>query len=179
MRQIGERIPTGRILVRRSGPALWGVMQTVVDDLDRRGADVVVDVVGADAWGTSRAASLSDVDEVWVVTEDGLQGVLLEAAPGALVIARTGSLPMDAERELAALQLRLARHLDERGRSDLVPWLDRRDLVELLPEQVPTVDRVETDRIAALLDQLVASAPCRVVVVAFAPDDLPSPLADG
>jgi hypothetical protein len=177
--QLADRRPAGTVLVRNVAPALRGVAPTLVDVLDREGVDARVDPPGARAWGTSRTARVDEVDRVWIVTEDGMRGSQLRAVPGAHVIARTSPLPAAEERELSRLQREVALQLADAGRSDLVPWLDYRDFVPLVPKEVPSVDAAKVDRIAQLVRKAVAIGGCRCTVVAFRPDELPGALTDG
>lgn len=177
--QVRDRRPPGTVLVRNVGTGLRGVAPMIVDRLDRAGVDVRVDPGGAQAWGTDRTAKLRDVDRVWIVTEDGTLGSLLRAAPGGTVVARTSPLPAARERELSRLQRSLAQDLEAAGRPDLVPWLNYQGLIELIPEQVPSIDRARVDRVAALVRTAAPAGGFRCTVITFRPDALPGALAGG
>ena len=176
--QLRDQHPSGRVLVRSVAPALWGVTQAVIDDLDRRGVNVVVDENLELLWGSSRVASVSQADEVWIITEDGMRGALLEVSPGAQVLASTSPLAPAEDEELSKLQRELSQQLDALGRPDLISWLDHKDFLSLLPEMVHSIDRNQLDRITVLLSRASESRSCRSSVVRFSPDNLPVALAE-
>ena len=176
--QLRDQHPSGRVLVRSVAPALWGVTQAVIDDLDRRGVDVVVDEKLELLWGSSRVASVTQVDEVWIITEDGMRGALLEVSPGAQVLASTSPLAPAEDQELSKLQREVSQQLDNLGRPDLISWLDYSDFLPLLPEMIKAIDRNQLDRISFLLSLASESQSCRSSVVKFSPDDLPAALAE-
>jgi hypothetical protein len=168
----------GTVLVRNVAPALRGVAPTLIDELDRDGVAVRVDPRSGPAWDESRVALPSEVDHVWIVTEDGTRGSLLRASPGARVLAHTSPLPAAQERELSRLQRDLALQLFDVGRGDLVQFLEYPDFVPLLKIQAPELDAAAVDRVARLVQRSAAIGGCRCTVIAFAPDRLP-PLTDG
>jgi hypothetical protein len=176
--QIDTKHVTGTVLVRNVAPALRGVAPTLVDELDRNGVAVRVDPRAGPAWDESRVALPSEVDHVWIVTEDGTRGSLLRGSPGAKVLARTSPLPPARERELSRLQRALALELFDLGRADLVQFLEYPDFVPLLKTEAPELDPVAVDRVATLVRRSGDIGGCRCTVFEFAPDRLP-PLTDG
>jgi len=176
--QIDTKDVQGTVLVRNVAPALRGVAPTLIDELDRAGVAVRVDPRSGPAWDQSRVALPSEVDHVWIVTEDGTRGSLLRASPGARVLARTSPLPAAQERELSRLQRDLALQLFDLGRADLVQYLEYPDFVPLLMTEAPELDPAAVDRVATLVKRSAAIGGCRCTVLEFAPDRLP-PLTDG
>jgi len=176
--QIDTKDVRGSVLVRNVAPALRGVAPTLIDELDRNGVAVRVDAPAGAAWDESRVATPSEVDHVWIVTEDGTRGSLLRGSPGARVLAHTSPLPAAQERELSRLQRALALQLFDLGRADLVQYLEYPDFVPLLATEAPELDPAAVDRVATLVKRSAAIGGCRCTVIEFAPDRLP-PLTDG
>jgi hypothetical protein len=175
--QLDTRGITDTILVRNVAPALRGVAPSIIDELDRHGTPVKVDPRGRLVWGSSRVARPATVDRVWIVTEDGVRGALLSAAPGARVLAHTSPLRPAEDRELSRLQRQAALELMDAGRSDLVQWLEYSNFVPLLHDEVPELDPATIDRIATLVQKAARTRRCRCTVVEFAPDELPGVIA--
>ena len=114
------------------------------------------------------------------LTADTLRVPFAEVTAGAWLGGERYAVisPAD-ERELSRLQREVATDLYAAGRPDLVPWLDWKGFVALVPDEVPSVDAAKVARIDELVDVSFASGLCRCTVVAFAPDRLPGPLTEG
>lgn len=159
-----EGLPSGPVLVRGSG--LGGLMEGVLDELDRRGVQVRVDEEWAYKWGHGRVATPAEVDSVWYVVQDGHLVSDLTARPGAEVLARLSPLAEADEVELVELQRGLAPELRDAGRPELVGYLDS-SLFPFIADDVEGLDQGDVDRLAALNQEVEQTGRCRCAVVTF------------
>jgi hypothetical protein len=167
----GSSLPEGgRVRVSAAGIGFLGVERTVVNELDRDGADVRVEENLGFQFGYSRAEAGEDVDEVWYVTEGGEYLSVLAAEPGARVIWESSPLSASEEEELRAGQRELWDALQRADRVDLFAQLQS-PVVAFALDDVPGVDRGTLNRVADLNQQVLDAAPCRCAIVAFAPED--------
>ena len=159
-------LPTEPVLIRGSG--LSGLMEGVLDELDRHGVPVRVDETWAYKWGDRRAVPADEVSEVWYVVQDGHLTSDLTGRPGGEVIFRTTPLPPAEEEELVRLQRRLDEQLREAGRPELVGYLSS-SLIPFLVEGVEGLDKADLDRVGELNSKVeqVQDQACRCSVVAF------------
>lgn len=165
-----------RVMVRAAGVGFLGIERTIVNELDRDGADVSVDEDLGLIFGYSRTASPDDVDEVWYVAEGGEYLSVLSGAPGAHVLWESSPLPDADEEELRAGQRELWGALQRAGREDLFGVLQSRLVANALAD-VPGIDRAVVDRVAELNGRVLDAVPCRCGIVAFDPEDAPAATA--
>jgi len=164
-------LPDGRrVLVAAAGIGYLGVERAVINELDREGADVVVDEAFDFQFGYSRTASRDDVDEVWYVLEGGEYLSVLSGEPGARVLWENSPLSAAEEEDLRAGQRELWRALQRAGREDLFAQLQA-PLIAFALADVPDIDRETLERVAELNQRTLDAAPCRCAIVAFDPED--------
>jgi len=157
-------LPTKPVLFR--GVGLGGLVEGIMDELDRRGVPVRVEKGLGFKWGESRTATSAQVASVWYVLEWGYLVSDLTGRRSARVLARVTPLPRNEERELVDLQRRLSTQLRDAGRPDLVGYLDE-PLFAFLVDHVRGIDRQAVDRVSALDDKVRRSNVCRCAVVSF------------
>ncbi len=172
-----------RVLVRSAGVGFLGIERTIVNELDRDGANVAVDKDLGFQFGYSRTASPDDVDEVWYVTEGGEYLSVLSAAPGARVVWVSSPLPATEERDLRAGQREMWGALRRAGLEELSGQLQSPYAAFAL-DDVPGIDSETLARVADLNQRVSDAARCRCAIVAFHPDDARAataglPLVDG
>jgi hypothetical protein len=142
--------PPSRVLLRMADPGLGiGLFDTVLDELDRRPADVRVDRSLGYIVGPWRTAPPDSSDELWYVSENGALTALLAALPAARVVARSSPLDATDEARLGQLELGLAAQLRAAGQPQLVPALDG-PLADLVLGGVPGIDQLALAQVAAL-----------------------------
>ena len=159
-------LPRGPVLVRGSG--LGGIMEAVLDELDRRGVPMRVDEEWTYKWGAGRGATPAEVDALWYIVQDGHLVSDLTGRPGADVLVRSSPLAEDDEAELVRLQRGLAPQLRAAGRPELVGYLDA-SLFPFLVEDVEGLDKTDVDRLAVLNEEVEQAGRCRCAAVAFPP----------
>ncbi|MBN2623992.1 MAG: hypothetical protein JXA83_11510 [Acidimicrobiales bacterium] len=159
-----------RVLVRAAGVGFLGIERTIVNELERDGADVVVDDDLGYLFGYSRTATPDDVDEVWYVLEGGEYLSVLSAAPGARVLWVSSPLSTAEEQDLQARQRELWSFLQRAGREELFNQLES-PVVGIALADLPGIDRAVLDRVADLNTRVRDAAPCRCAIVAFDPED--------
>lgn len=169
-------LPDGRrVLVRAAGVGYLGVQRTVVNELDRAGANVFVDEWFDFVFGEARTAHTGEVDEVWYVTEGGEYLSVLAAVPEARVVWESSPLSAAEEEELRAGQRELWGVLQAAGRPDLFGVLQS-PVVTLALESVPEIagdlDLDLVERVGHLNTLVDEEALCRCAIVAFAPGDV-------
>ena len=157
-------LPTERVLIRGSG--IGGLMEGVLDELDRRGVPVRVDGRDTYKWGRGRGATPDEVGSVWYVVQHGRHTSDLSGRPGADVLFRTTPLAEADEAELVRLQRRLIPQLWAADRRDTVGYLDDA-LFPFVVAEVEGLDRAAVDRIGELNLEVERSGRCRCAVVAF------------
>ena len=161
-------LPDEPVLIRGSG--LGGLMEGVLDELDRKGVPVRVDEAWTYKWGDRRGVTPDEVSQVWYVVQDGHLTSDLTGRRGGEIVYRTSPLPPAEEEELVRLQRRFDAQLREAGRPELVGYLSS-SLFPFLVEGVEGLDRGGLERLGQL-NQQVEQAPapaCRCSIVAFPP----------
>jgi hypothetical protein len=166
-------LPSGRVLVRAPDTGYLGIESAVVNELDRRGVDVVVDPSRGFRMGESRTATPGEADEVLYVVEGGQYLSILAGRPDAHVLWSTDALSPAKEAELRRLQQRLYDELVAAGRTDLVSALGS-NLVAYALADVPSVDQQAAARVDELNAEAAQAAPCRCGIIAFPADAAPS-----
>jgi hypothetical protein len=171
------------VLVRSAGVGFLGIERTIVNELDRDGADVFIDENLGFQFGYSRTATPRDVDEVWYVTEGGEYLSVLSAAPGARVLWETSPLSAGEEQELRSGQRELWRALRRADREELFTRLQS-PVVAFALGDLPGIDDDLLDRVADLNQRVADTARCRCAIVTFDPEDARAagedlPLVDG
>jgi hypothetical protein len=164
--------PHNRVLTRFAGSALGGVHAGIVDELDRRGHPVFVDVGAPYTFGRARAITADQSDEIWYVIEDGHALSLLTQRPGATVLVRTTPLDAADEDEIVDLQRRVARQLTVSGYEGRIEVLSSTRVAEALAD-VPGLDPVDLQRLDELNRLVAERGVCRCAVVSFAPSAAP------
>lgn len=159
-----------RVLVRAAGVGFLGIERTIVNELDRDGANVFIDEDLGFLFGYSRTATPEDVDEVWYVLEGGEYLSVLSNAPGARVLWDSSPLSGAEEQDLRAGQRDLWSALQRAGREELFTRLQS-PVVAIALGDVPDIDRDLLDRVAGLNARVLDAAPCRCAIVAFDPED--------
>ena len=172
--QAGAHIPrNAHILVRGVGTTTGGLAQGLVDDLDRRGAQVRVDPEAGFQYGDGRVAEPRSVDQVWYISQEG-SNRNLSALPGGELIAAVTPLTHAEERDLQRLQADMRLKLDSVGRGDLAPYLDSIFFGLVVRKERADVDLAGADRIASLNVKVADSGTCRCIVVAFPATEAPN-----
>ena len=166
-----------RVMVRAAGVGFVGIERTIVNELDRDGADVSIDDDLGLIFGYSRTAGLGDVDEVWYVAEGGEYLSVLSGAPGARVVWDSSPLSEAEEEELRAGHRDLWAALRRAGREDQFGALQS-PLVAAALAGVPGVDPAVLDRVAQLNGRVLEEVPCRCAIVAFDPEAAPAATTD-
>jgi len=166
--------PTHPTIVRFAGSTIQGLEGAVIDDLDRGGAPVRVDVGGGFQWGYGRELTVADASEVWYVVEQGPYASLLRDRPAARTVAATTPLPAEDEQELVGLERQLAASLVAAGRPELVSSLSS-ELFAYASADVPGIDPRSAARISQLNERVRESGRCRCAVIAFPPAAAPPP----
>jgi hypothetical protein len=165
--QLADRAPrSDRFLVRGIGEQRLGLVQTVVDALDRRGAPVRVDPHLDYEFGPQRILRAADAATIWLVAEKGWLGSRMRTLPGARIVYSSTGLSKAEERELERGQLTLLRQLKAAKKGTLANSLDN-PLIALLVAKIHRVDQNLARRVATLDERSQRTALCRCVVVAF------------
>jgi hypothetical protein len=167
-----EHEPRGSVLVRAPDVPFLGLQRTVVNELDRSGANVRVDTDLGFQFGYTRTATPSEVGEVWYVVENGQYLSVISGLPGARVLWETAALSPRREQEMRVLQRRLWTQLQRVGRADLFGNLNS-PLLGFTLANVRGVDHALVDRVAVLDAAARRVAPCRCGIVAFSTADAP------
>jgi len=157
-------LPVEPVLVRGSG--LGGLVEGVMDELDRRGVAVRVDKGLGFKWGEGRTATSAQVASVWYVLERGYLVSDLTGRRRARVLAHVTPLSPNEERELVDLQRRLSTQLRDAGHPEFVRYLDE-PLFAFTVAHVRAIDRQAVDRVSMLDDKVRRSGVCRCAVVSF------------
>jgi hypothetical protein len=159
-----------RVLVRAAGVGFLGIERTIVNELDRDGANVFIDEQLGFLFGYSRTATPDDVDEVWYVMEGGQYLSVLSTALGARELWESSPLSAAEEQDLRAGQRDLWSALQRAGREELFTRLQS-PVVGFALDDVPGIDRDLLDRVAELNERVLDAARCRCAIVAFDPED--------
>ncbi|HZJ26368.1 MAG TPA: hypothetical protein VFF40_05040, partial [Acidimicrobiia bacterium] len=162
----------GSVLVRAPDTSFLGLHRAVVNEFDRAGVDVRVDPDLGFQFGESRAATVDQVDEVLYVVEGGWYVSVLSGEPGADVLWQAPALAPDDEQELRELQRQVWGELVAAGRPELFTALGS-PLAGAALADVPGLDSVAIERIAALNQVVQGTTGCRCAVIAFKADDAP------
>jgi hypothetical protein len=160
-----EGFPRDPTLVRFADNGYRGVGIGVFDELDRRGVPVRVDTKEGYRLGSFRTITPDRARAVWYVVE-AQQSDTMATRSGARVLARSTPLNAGDDRELVRLQSQLRIQLEEAGRADLIPALDS-ELVPLLVDAVPGIDKTAALRVAHFNQKVSRSGRCRCAIVAF------------
>jgi hypothetical protein len=165
--------PTSPMLLRVAGTPLGGLHAALVDQLARGGRPVGVDPGLGPAFGWSRVASPDHVATEWLVSEDTVTTLTIEALPGARVVAATHPLPPRDEARLRSLVTMLSARLVAAGRADAVPELAS----PLAPFALATVPGLSRNSLYELarLDVAISQRTCLCAVVAVPPGEGPGP----
>ena len=152
------------IFVRAVGGTLRSLFGGVVDELDRRGARVLVNDQLGRIYGDQRRVGDKRVDATWYVTEQGSMVPALMKQPGARLLAATSPLTRSEDLELARLQARLRQQLVAVGQTRSVAILDQPWLAKLL-RNVAGIDHRIAERISALDAKISLHNDCRCAIV--------------
>ncbi len=158
------------IRVRTVGGVMLGLQRSLVNGLDRAGADVRTGP-GSEFQFGDRRTSLTGVREVWYAVEGGPWVEALAGMPGASVLASNTPLSGSEEVRLRELHRRLGSQLAALGRTGEIGKLDS-ELVSVVFAGTAGLDPAALDELAGLNRRLVG-APCRCAVVAFDVEDDP------
>jgi hypothetical protein len=158
-----DRLP--RTVRLRSTPPPWSsFFDGMVNELDRRGVDVKVEPRLGHVLGEERTVAPSARVPTWFVTETGSEIPGLLARPGARLIVATTPLPAALERELTALQRRIAASLVQAGRSPRHLGLSASVAAPQLAG-LPGVSADDLRRLVGLNAMVEASRRCRCAIV--------------
>jgi hypothetical protein len=161
LHRTGRLDPPRQVLVATHGSR--GLLDAVVNELDRDGFDVRVVPQLGEGFGTQRELAPSRAAETWHVSE---HRNLLEPAlrlPGAKLIASTTPLARAEDAELTRKQAELVAELRRRRRGDLVDLVDS-PVIAYVVEGLG-IDPALVSRVASLNDR-VFRAGCRCAIVA-------------
>ena len=161
------------VIVRWVGSPESGLQAGVIDALDRRGAQVGVDVGGGFQWGDHREIRSEDASEIWIATEQGFVTAAVERLPGARVIAKVSPLTPDEDAELSALQNEARKELQAVGRPDVIGKLDS-PLAVFDLDALQVLDEAQRRRFTNLSEKVVESGIYRAAIIAFPPSMAPS-----
>lgn len=160
----------GPIRVRAVGETMLGLQRSMVNGLDREGAEVRTGPGSAFQFG-QRRTSLRGVEEVWYAVEGGPWVEALAEAPGATVLASNSPLAPEDEARLRELQGRIGAVLEASGRGALIGDLASPFAAVSIPAG-GGIRRGDLDELASLNARLVGE-PCRCAIVAFDVDEDP------
>ena len=165
IRARGRDRAASTVLVRPAGTSLHGLFDGVVNELDRAGANVLVDSAMGWIFGSQRVGTPNEADAIWYVTEQGSAAIALRALPGARVLFTTSPLPPARDAELDRLQTRLRDQLVRAGRPGLTKQLDE-NLIAVVTAGIPGVDPALARQVAVLNSETNAGGRCRCAIVA-------------
>jgi hypothetical protein len=173
--QIRHRgLPHRAFLVRAVGDPASGFDQGLVDALDEAGVPVRVDRELGYQFGSERGAAVSDVDEVWLVTEGGVSRERMLALPGARLVASVSPLSPSDERELSRLQRGALATMAVSGHDGNAALLDN-ELFAVVDSRDPhsVVAPADAARISELAGKAARAQGCRCAVVAVPASEAP------
>ncbi len=165
--------PTSPTLLRVAGTPLGGLHAALVDQLARAGRPLGVDPGLGPAFGWSRVKAPTQVATEWLVSEDTITTLTIEALPGAEVVAATHPLPPRDEARLRTLVTMLSDQLVAAGRADAVPELAS-PLAPFALAAVPGLSQTSLYELARL-DVVISRRTCLCAVVAVPPGEGPGP----
>lgn len=153
------------VLVRPvGGIGIAGLVNGVINEFDRAGADVLVDARYGRFFGTHRVGRAAGADTVWYVSGSGSDRAAMLRIPGGRVVASTSPLSRGDEAELRQIQAVLGRRLVRAGLDRLTDQLDSPLLVYAL-RKVPEVDPRLAARASLLNERVARSGRCRCTIV--------------
>lgn len=160
--------PDGPVILRPWGTTLGGVAAALVDQLTREGKRVFVDPSLGYEFGYARTATIRQVPNVLMVTENSALFNLGSRFPDARVLAVTQPLPPAAAARLARLQRRVWALLIAHGDGRYVEDLDS-PFVSLELGGLPGLSTADLSQLARLNSTVMAHG-CLCAVLEFPAD---------
>lgn len=168
--------PKETTIIRWAGSPLGGLQTGVLNELDRRGAEVHIDEGAGYEYGYHRVLPIEQASEIWYVAEQGFAFSVLSAVPGARVVAAQTPLDQNEEAELRVLQRKAASRLHGGNQAAKIQQLDSPLVVFGLTTE--TLSEPEQRRLAELNTLVERSEMCRCGIVAFDATASPAQLGD-